>query len=398
MEIYLVGGAVRDEKLGIPVSERDWCVVGSSETELKSKGFKSVGKDFPIFLHPETKEEYALARTERKTQPGYHGFTFCTSKDITLEDDLKRRDLTINAIAKDKHGQIIDPYNGLEDIKNKTLRHVSEAFKEDPVRVLRTAKFAARFHQIGFKVADSTIIFMQEMVKNSEIDTLAPDRIWKETKEILEGSDPHIFFNVLKDCHALSRVYPEFYHQLPNNKNKKLEQKSFLNLDALKLSSQLINDPAINFITVIFINNNILNKNYTKEKHLKLIKLITNRLPIPNNFLELAKLIFYFKDYSQLERMNAEDLLNFLEKTDAFRRRERFEKFLKACKFFKQYSETSKIECKIYERVIKMVDLCNDLPIREIVGNESNGEKIRSLIRHKRIDIIDKENARKIPK
>ena len=148
--------------------------------------------------------------------------------------------------AKDKHGQIIDPYNGLQDIKNKTLKHVSEAFKEDPVRVLRTAKFAARFFQLGFKVAEDTIMFMQEMVKNNEIDALAPDRIWKETKEVLEGPNPHIFFNVLEDCHALSKIYPEFYHQLSDDKNKMLARKTFLNLNALKLSAELIGDPAIN--------------------------------------------------------------------------------------------------------------------------------------------------------
>ena len=153
MEIYLVGGAVRDEVLGLPIKEKDWCVVGSSVTELTSMGYKSVGKSFPVFLHPKTKEEYALARTEKKTQPGYHGFKFNTSKNITLAEDLKRRDLTINAMAKDEHGSIIDPYDGLSDIKNKTLRHVSNAFNEDPVRVLRTAKFSARYHILGFKVA-----------------------------------------------------------------------------------------------------------------------------------------------------------------------------------------------------------------------------------------------------
>ena len=398
MEIYLVGGAVRDEQLGIPVSERDWCVVGSSKTELKSKGFMPVGKDFPIFIHPESKEEYALARTERKTQPGYHGFTFCTSKDITLEDDLKRRDLTINAIAKDKDGQIIDPYNGLQDIKNKTLKHVSEAFKEDPVRVLRTAKFAARFFQLGFKVAEDTIMFMQEMVRNNEIDALAPDRIWKETKEVLEGPNPHIFFNVLEDCHALSKIYPEFYHQLSDDKNKMLAQKSFLNLNALKLSAELIGDPAINFVVMIFMDNDICGKDYTQEKHLKIIKSITSRLPVPNNFLELAKLIFYLRDYSLLEHSDAEELLDFFEKTDAFRRRERFETLLEACEFYIDYGNQSKTKYKIRNRIIKIVNLCNDLPIQEILGNESDGEKIKNLIKLKRIEIINKEKTKKISK
>jgi len=187
MQVYLVGGAVRDEQLGLPVKERDWCVVGATPDELIDQGYKQVGKDFPVFLHPQTNEEYALARTERKTAAGYHGFAFDTSTDVTIEEDLSRRDLTMNALAKDSDGQIIDPYDGLKDIRNRAIRHVSDAFVEDPVRILRAAKFAARFAHIGFRITPETRDLMRQMVADGEVDALVPDRVWKETEAALAG-------------------------------------------------------------------------------------------------------------------------------------------------------------------------------------------------------------------
>src|SRR5210317_1445333 len=182
MQVYLVGGAVRDSQLGIPHRERDWCVVGAAPAELEGLGYQRVGKDFPVFLHPETKEEYALARTERKTGPGYHGFDFDCSPDVTIEEDLQRRDLTINAIARDADGQLIDPWSGSADIENRVLRHVSDAFAEDPVRILRVARFAARFAHLGFTIAGETMSLMHHMVENGEVDALVPDRVWRETE------------------------------------------------------------------------------------------------------------------------------------------------------------------------------------------------------------------------
>ena len=187
MQVYLVGGAVRDEQLGIPPKERDWCVVGATPDEMLRLGYKPVGKDFPVFLHPETNEEYALARTERKTGAGYHGFAFHTDPDVTIEEDLGRRDLTINALAKDEHGQLIDPFGGAEDIANRVIRHVSDAFAEDPVRILRAAKFAARFASRGFAVAPVTRDLMRQMVAAGEADALVPDRVWQETEAALAG-------------------------------------------------------------------------------------------------------------------------------------------------------------------------------------------------------------------
>ena len=209
MQTYLVGGAVRDELLGIAPRERDWCVVGATPDEMLAAGYRQVGKDFPVFLHPDTGEEYALARTERKTAPGYHGFEFDTSPDVTLEEDLGRRDLTINALARDADGKLVDPFNGKADLEAKLLRHVSAAFREDPVRILRAARFAARFARLGFSIADDTLALMREMVADGEADALVPDRVWKEMDNALGEDDPQVFFEVLRECGALAAVFPE---------------------------------------------------------------------------------------------------------------------------------------------------------------------------------------------
>lgn len=209
MKIYLVGGAVRDRLLGREVGERDWVVVGASAEALRRQGFKPVGKDFPVFLHPKSGEEYALARTERKTAPGYHGFEFHTDPDVTLEDDLARRDLTINAMAEDAAGNLIDPHGGQADLEARRLRHVSPAFREDPVRILRVARFAARLAPMGFEVAGGTRALMAEMVAGGEADHLVPERVWKELARALGEPRPDVFVRVLRDCGALARVLPE---------------------------------------------------------------------------------------------------------------------------------------------------------------------------------------------
>lgn len=208
MQVYLVGGAVRDKLLGLPVHEQDWLVVGATPTQLLDLGYQQVGKDFPVFLHPETKDEYALARTERKTAPGYSGFSFNASPDVTIEEDLQRRDLTINAIAEAHNGQLIDPYNGQADIANKVLRHVSPAFAEDPVRILRIARFSARFASLGFNVAEETVKLMRDMVANGEVNALVPERVWQEWHKALAEKDPAMFFQVLQECGALTVLFP----------------------------------------------------------------------------------------------------------------------------------------------------------------------------------------------
>src|SRR6478735_4332963 len=209
MQVYLVGGAVRDQLLGREVSERDWVVVGATPAELERAGFIPVGRDFPVFLHPQTKEEHALARLERKTGPGYRGFTTEFSPDVTLEDDLRRRDLTINAMAEDADGNIIDPLGGRRDLEARLLRHVSEAFVEDPVRILRVARFAARFAALGFTVADDTLQLMQRMTLAGEVSALVPERVWQETERALGEARPEVFFETLRACGALAVIFPE---------------------------------------------------------------------------------------------------------------------------------------------------------------------------------------------
>jgi tRNA nucleotidyltransferase (CCA-adding enzyme) len=207
MQAFVVGGAVRDELLGLPVQDHDWVVVGATPEDMIAKGFRPVGKDFPVFLHPQTHEEYALARTERKTAPGYHGFVFHTAPDVRLEDDLVRRDLTINAMARAEDGTIVDPYGGLQDLQDRVFRHVSQAFAEDPVRILRLARFAARFPD--FTVADTTLALMRQMVEAGEVDALVPERVWQELSRGLMEQKPSRMFAVLRDCGALVRILPE---------------------------------------------------------------------------------------------------------------------------------------------------------------------------------------------
>ncbi|MFC4258421.1 multifunctional CCA tRNA nucleotidyl transferase/2'3'-cyclic phosphodiesterase/2'nucleotidase/phosphatase [Marinobacter lacisalsi] len=209
MNIYLVGGAVRDKLLNLPVKDRDWVVVGATPDEMLAQGYKQVGADFPVFLHPQSHEEYALARTERKQGRGYHGFSVYSAPDVTLEDDLKRRDLTINAMAMADDGSVVDPFNGQQDLENRQLRHVSEAFAEDPLRILRAARFAARFHHLGFRVADDTMALMRSMVADGEVRDLVPERVWQEVQRALHEVTPVTFFEVLRKCGALRDLIPE---------------------------------------------------------------------------------------------------------------------------------------------------------------------------------------------
>ena len=342
MRIYLVGGAVRDEQLGIPVTERDWCVVGATPDEMMDLGYKPVGKDFPVFLHPDTGEEYALARTERKTASGYHGFAFNTSAELTIEDDLSRRDLTVNAIAKDADDQLIDPFNGLRDIQDRVLRHVSDAFVEDPVRVLRAAKFAARFHGLGFTIADETLQMMRQIVADGEVDELVPDRAWKETAAALATGDTRVFFEQLRECGALQVVFPEVaaLFGIPQPEKWHPEIDTGLHtMMVLEQAEKLSDAPDVRFAGLV----HDLGKATTPKKELpghpghearsaKLIKAMAKRLPVPKAFRDLAILVAEHHTNCHREAdLKDSTVLKVLEKTDAFRRPERFEKFLLAC-------------------------------------------------------------------
>ncbi|MDX1516327.1 MAG: multifunctional CCA addition/repair protein [Woeseiaceae bacterium] len=342
MQVYLVGGAVRDELLGIPARERDWCVVGAAPDDLLERGFKPVGKDFPVFLHPESGEEYALARTERKTAPGYHGFHFDTSPDVTIEDDLSRRDLTINAMARDEAGALIDPFGGAADIEALTLRHVSAAFVEDPVRILRTARFAARFHSRGFRIADETLALMQRMVENGEADALVPDRVWKETELALGENDARVFFEALRACGALRAVFPEIdaLFGVPQPEKWHPEIDTGLHtMMVLDQASRLSADVDVRFAALVHDLGKATTRPADLPSHpghekrsVKLIERLAARLPVPRHCRELAKLVaeFHTHCHRAFELRDA-TIVRVLERCDAFRRPDRFEKFLLTC-------------------------------------------------------------------
>lgn len=339
MKTYLVGGAVRDKLLGIPVKDRDWVVVGATPEEMLKKNFKPVGKDFPVFLHPETKEEYALARTERKSGKGYKGFTFHTSPDVTLEDDLQRRDLTINAIAEDGDGNLIDPYAGVVDLKEKLLRHVSPAFVEDPLRVLRIARFAAT---LGFKIAPETMTLLREIADSDELDALVPERVWTEMEKALIGKYPARFILVLQSCNALQKLFPEIQalFGVPQTKEYHPEVDTGLHtIMSLNQSTRLSADPMIRFAVLVHDlgkattpKDKLPSHHGHEERGAKIIDKLCKRYRIPNKYRELAMNVSRFHlDCHRIQEMKPETVLKKLEQLDAFRRPERFAQFLIAC-------------------------------------------------------------------
>jgi len=308
MEIYLVGGAVRDELLGISnnKSVNDYVVVGSSPQEMKSLGYRQVGKNFPVFIDPKSSDEYALARIESKVGVGYSGFEFDTSKTVTLEQDLYRRDLTINAIAKNLEGELIDPYGGLEDIKTKTIRHVSDAFSEDPVRLLRVARFSSRFHKLGFSIAPETRKLMKKMVVSGEVDALVPERVFKELFLAFCSDKPSIFFDVLLESDAYHRLFP------------------MLNSTGSHIS-QLV-DASVEYLDVKFAL-------WLHQEKLEDITALCSHLKCPKDYQQIAELVaewyFFSKDFLS---HTAQEVLDFYLKTDSLRRQSRFEKILIAFK------------------------------------------------------------------
>lgn len=343
MRIYLVGGAVRDELLGQPARERDWVVVGARPEELIAQGFKPVGKDFPVFLHPRSGEEYALARTERKTGPGYRGFETLFAPDVTLEQDLERRDLTINAIAKDPDsGALIDPFGGQRDLRDRSLRHVSPAFVEDPVRVLRVARFAARFAPLGFTVAPETLDVMREIAARGELDALVSERVWQETQRALEMPAPARFFEVLRAANALPAIFPELHalFGVPQPERWHPEIDSGVHtLMVLEQAAKLSAEPVVRFAAL----THDLGKGTTppaewprhiahEQRGVGLVEGLCDRLRIPNAYRELAVLVSrYHLEVHRVAELRDGTLLDLLEHVDAFRRAARFEQFVLAC-------------------------------------------------------------------
>lgn len=301
MQIYLVGGAVRDQLLGLPVSERDWVVVGARPEQLVELGYQAIGRDFPVFLHPETKEEYALARTERKTGRGYHGFSFHSSPEVSLEEDLRRRDLTINAMAESETGELIDPYGGRRDLEARLLRHVSPAFDEDPVRVLRVARFAARFHALGFQVADETLARMRAIAESGELDTLTPERVFLELRRALMEPSPEEFVSVLAACGAWPVIFP----LLPDT--AAIEK-------TLRTSVEANSPLAVRFACLSW--------------HSRDVAAWCQAIRAPRGLAQAARLLHrQFPTWSELDSGDPPAVLALLESLDAVRRPQQFEDF-----------------------------------------------------------------------
>ncbi len=343
MEIYLVGGAVRDELLGLPIVERDWVVVGATAADLLANGFHPVGKDFPVFLHPKTREEYALARIERKTASGYHGFSIYTEPKVTLEDDLRRRDLTINAMARDFEGRLIDPYNGRRDLEYRWLRHVSPAFVEDPVRILRLARFSARYAPLGFQVAPETLLLMNEMVASGEIDCLVPERVWSETVRALSETQPQKFIETLRSCGALNRIFPEIdrLFSVPQSADYHPEIDTGTHIllalaESVRLGAEVVSRFAI--LVHDIGKGETLPENWPlhlghERRGADLASDLCNRLRVPNIFRELGVLTARYHTYChRAMELHPKTLLKLLQSMDAFRKPQRFTQFLLSCK------------------------------------------------------------------
>jgi tRNA nucleotidyltransferase (CCA-adding enzyme) len=342
MQIYKVGGAVRDRLLGKPVTDIDWVVVGATTEEMLAKGFRPVGADFPVFLHPQSGEEYALARTERKSGHGYGGFTFYASPEVTLEEDLIRRDLTINAMAEDDHGVLTDPYHGQHDLDARLLRHVSPAFAEDPLRVLRVARFAARYAELGFRVAPETLELMRQLSESGELEALTAERSWKEISRALMENQPQVFIQVLRDCGALKVLLPEvdalFGVPQPEAHHPEIDS-GVHTLSVLEQTARHTQPLTVRWACLL----HDLGKGLTPEsqwpkhiahenKGLRLIKAVNERFKAPRDCQELALLVgeYHTHGHRALE-LKPSTLLALLQSFDVYRRPQRFEEFIVAC-------------------------------------------------------------------
>ncbi|WP_448100080.1 multifunctional CCA addition/repair protein [Luteibacter jiangsuensis] len=343
MDIYLVGGAVRDKLLGRPVTDRDWVVVGATPEDMLAAGYRPVGKDFPVFLHGQTKEEYALARTERKTGRGYHGFAFHADPSVTVEQDLERRDLTINAIAQREDGTLVDPFGGVRDIETRTLRHVSAAFAEDPVRLLRVARFAARYAPLGFTVADETMALMRHMVDDGEIDHLVPERVWAETRKALAEPMPSAFLRVLRESGALRVLFPEvealygvpqrpeFHPEVDTGVHVELVLDAAARLapgDALVGWCALTHDLGKALTPQDVLPRHIMHE----QRGIEPVQVMSARLKVPVEYAFMAEMVckHHLNAHMALE-LKPSTILRLLEGLGALRRPERLETFLLAC-------------------------------------------------------------------
>jgi tRNA nucleotidyltransferase (CCA-adding enzyme) len=400
MNIYRVGGCVRDRLLGLPLVDIDWVVTGATVETMTSLGYKPIGKDFPVFLHPETKQEYALARSERKTAPGYRGFEFTTDADITIEQDLLRRDLTINAIAENEHGQLIDPYGGQADLKARILRHVSPAFGEDPVRVLRVARFAARYHHLGFSVAAETADLIRQMGASGELASLVAERVWSEMSRALNEPNPQVFFQTLRDCDVLGILFPEIeaLFGIPQTAKYHPEVDTGVHvMMALQKSAELNLDNETRFAVLMHdlgkatTPAHILPGHHGHEQQgIHLVKEFCRRWRVPRAHTELALITTEY--HSHVHRaldLKPSTLLKLFTSTDMFRKPERFEKLTQAC--LADLRGRLNFEDAAYPQADFLIDLANKLREADLSGVKQSGLQGRELgeaIRKFRLQLI----------
>ena len=365
MQIYRVGGAVRDKLLGLPIKDQDWVVVGATPERMRELGFVPIGRDFPVFLHPQSKEEYALARTERKTGHGYAGFTFYTASTVTLTEDLLRRDLTINAMAEDESGQIIDPFHGQDDLHNRLLRHVSPAFQEDPLRILRVARFAARLAPLGFQIADQTLTLMRTMVANGEASHLVAERVWQETVQALQEPSPATYFQTLIRCQALAVVLPELCALLDEQTLERLQQAARDHAPALVRFGCL----------------------FARLSDSSVIRRLQARLRLPGEYADLAHLVSEFGESisATLQHLDGQALMAIFESTDALRRPQRFATVLDVlahcCPVVRQEKQAT----------VALLNGCLAIKADSLVARGVTGKALGSALRQERIRFLASE-------
>ncbi len=399
MNIYCVGGAVRDELLGLPIQDRDYVVVGATPEAMVKLGYRPVGKDFPVFLHPDTQEEYALARTERKTAKGYKGFQVHAAPDVTLEQDLARRDLTINAMAKTADGEMIDPFDGQRDIQAKVLRHVSTAFVEDPVRILRLARFAARFTE--FCVADETMQLMREMVDSGEVDALVPERVWQELSKGIMEAKPSCMFEVLRSCGALARIFPELDRlwgvPQPTQYHPEIDTGIHVMLVVDYAAQQGFSLP-VRFAALTHdlgkgtTPKDVLPRHIGHEmRSVALLKDVVKRLRVPNDCKELAMMVAQFHGkLHAVAHMKTSTMLHFLMELDAIRQPERFQLFLQACESDSR-GRTGLENCALpeAERLQQALIFAQSVDAGEVAKQFSQPEQIKQAVFEARLNAIN---------
>lgn len=400
LECYLVGGAVRDALLNEAAGDRDWVVIGSSPEDMLERGFRAVGKDFPVFLHPVSGEEYALARRERKTGPGYTGFATESGSDVTLEEDLSRRDLTVNAMAQDADGGLIDPFGGAQDLNNGILRHVSDAFVEDPLRVLRVARFAARYAGRGFAVAPETVDLMRSISASGELASLVPERVWQETCRALGEANPSEFIRVLQRCDALDIIFPEIaaLQGVLQNVEHHPEGDAFLHtLMALDAATKISQQKEVRFAALVHDLGKAKTPQNEWPRHIKhehrgvtIVNALCDRLRVPSDYRELAVLVT--REHLLMHRLaelRPETVLKLLNRLDGFRRSERLDSFLTACRAdatgrgdgtLGDYPQQPLLEK--YFAAAKAVDLS------DLADSPHDGRARKKIVEERRLDAI----------